>query len=85
MSGIPEQTSHRKYARNAKAHIGIKKGGKRAKMSEILVINIWKKGSDQYTTRPDYHIEVDQGEINHISNLVYAIEEIAKAIKDVKK
>ena len=51
----------------------------------IVVINIWKKGTNRYTSEADYHIEVDQGETYQVSALIQAISEIANAIKDVER
>jgi hypothetical protein len=49
-------------------------------MSNILVINLWKKGTNKYTSEADYHIEVDPGEINYVWDLVSALKEIALGI-----
>jgi hypothetical protein len=35
-------------------------------MSNLLVIDVWKKGTNQYTSMSDYHIEVKSGEINYV-------------------
>ena len=53
-------------------------------MSSILVINMWKKGTNRYTSEADYHIEIDQGETYQVSALIDAIGKIAKAIEDVE-
>jgi hypothetical protein len=50
------------------------------KMSNILIINIWKKGTNKYTSEADYHIEVDPREIDYVWNLVSALKEIAKGL-----
>ena len=47
-------------------------------MSNLLVINVWKKGTNQYTSMPDYHIEVKSGEINYLWDLVSALKRIAE-------
>lgn len=52
----------------------------RVEEMSILVISIWKKGSSRAGSA-DYHIEVDQGEINQIAALTDAIKGIAKAIE----
>ena len=49
----------------------------------VLVINIWKKGTNRYTSEADYHIEIDQGETYEVSALIHAIGDIAKAIEKV--
>ena len=32
-------------------------------MSELLVIDVWKKGTNKYTSEADYHIEVESGRL----------------------
>lgn len=49
-------------------------------MSNLLIKNIWKKGTNQYTSTADYHIEVSPGEINYVRDLVSAVKEIAHGI-----
>lgn len=83
--GTHVQTNHQKYALNVNHRTGMRKGGKKAKMSSILVISIWKKGTNRYTSEADYHIEIDQGETYQISALIGAISEIANAIKEVER
>lgn len=50
-------------------------------MSNLLVINVWKKETNQHTSMPDYHIEVKSGEIDYVWNLVRALEGIAEGMK----
>ena len=47
-------------------------------MTTILKINIWKKGTDQHTSMPDYQIEIKEGDSYMISGLIDAITEISK-------
>ena len=50
-------------------------------MSNLLEISVWKKGTNQYTSMPDYHIEVKSGEIDYIWDLVSALKGIAEGMK----
>jgi hypothetical protein len=50
-------------------------------MSNLFVIDIWEKGTNQHTSLPDYHIEVKSGEINYVWDLVTALKGIAEGVK----
>jgi hypothetical protein len=50
-------------------------------MSNLLVINVWKKGRNQYTSMQDYHIEVKSGEIDYVWDLITALKGIAEGGK----
>lgn len=54
-------------------------------MSNLLVIDVYKKGTNQHTSMPDYHIEVKSGEINYVWDLVSALKEIALGSRGVKE
>jgi hypothetical protein len=58
---------------------------RREKMSNLLVIDVYKKGTNQHTSMPDYHIEVKSGEINYVWDLVSALKEIALGSRGVKE
>lgn len=49
-------------------------------MSDLFVIAVWKKGTNQYTSMPDYHIEVSPGTINYFGDLISALERIAEGM-----
>lgn len=42
-------------------------------MATILKINIWKKGTNQYTSMPDYQIEIEEGDSYMLRELIDAI------------
>lgn len=47
-------------------------------MTTLLKINIWKKGTNQHTSMPDYQIEIEDGDTYIIGELIEAIKEISK-------
>jgi hypothetical protein len=49
-------------------------------MSNLFVMDVWKKGTNQYTSMPDYHIEISPGEINYFRDLISALEGIGEGI-----
>jgi hypothetical protein len=55
------------------------------KMSDLLVINVWKKGTNQHTSMPDYHIEVKSGGIDYVFELVSALKGIGETNSKINK
>jgi len=49
-------------------------------MSNLLVIDVWEKGTNQHVSMPDYHIEVKSGEINYVLDLVSALKGIVTGV-----
>ena len=43
-------------------------------MSSLFRITIWKKGSNQYTSLPDYSIEVEDGDARKLTRLLNFID-----------
>jgi hypothetical protein len=54
-------------------------------MSDLLVIDVWQKGTNQYTSMPDYHIEVKSGEIDYVWDLISALKGIALRSREVEE
>ena len=46
-------------------------------MTTIFNIDIWKKGTNRYSSMPDYQIEISEGEIAKLTELIDAIMKLA--------
>lgn len=42
-------------------------------MTTLLKIDIWKKGTNKYTSMPDYQIDIEEGDSNMLRELIAAI------------
>lgn len=43
------------------------------KMTTLLKINIWKKGTNKQTSMPDYQIDIEEGDSYKIRELIDSI------------
>jgi len=53
-------------------------------MATFLTVDIWKKGTNKQTSMPDYQIELSESELHIVSEGIEALEDIAKALKEIK-
>lgn len=42
-------------------------------MTTLAKINVWKRGTNQYTTLPDYQIEIEDGDAYKLTSLIESI------------
>jgi len=55
-------------------------------MSKVCEITVWKKGTNQYTSMPDYRIDIEEGYTYKVTSLIESITLLAeKLIEKGKK
>ena len=55
-------------------------------MTTLFKITIWKKGTNQYTSTPDYQIDIEDGDTYKLTSLAESITLLAeKLIKKEEK
>ena len=42
-------------------------------MTTLFKINVWKKGTNQYTSMPDYQIEITEGDTYKLTSLIESV------------
>ena len=47
-------------------------------MTRLCKIKVWKKGTDRYTSMPDYQIEIEDGDTYKLTGLIEAITILAE-------
>lgn len=54
-------------------------------MTTLLKIKIWKKGTNQYTSMPDYQIEIEEGDSSKIGEVIDTIKGIREKVVEKGK